>query len=86
MTSYDETLSSEHLHVALEAARVAARRGHEVTLFEANDHLGGALELWARLPGRGFYRHSIDWWEKELDRLGVTVYRPGVVTVNQYLP
>ena len=57
----------------LEAARVAARRGHAVTLLEAREHLGGALELWARLPGRGFYRHSIDWWEKELARLGVAV-------------
>jgi dimethylglycine catabolism A len=52
---------------------VAALRGHEVTLLEANDHLGGALELWARLPGRGFYRHAIDWWGKELAWLGVTV-------------
>ncbi|MDG2002012.1 MAG: FAD-dependent oxidoreductase [Novosphingobium sp.] len=57
----------------LEAARVAARRGHTVTLLEARDQLGGALELWARLPGREFYSHAIAWWEAELDRLGVTV-------------
>jgi pyruvate/2-oxoglutarate dehydrogenase complex dihydrolipoamide dehydrogenase (E3) component len=57
----------------LEAARVAALRGHEVTLFEAKDHLGGALELWARLPGREFYRHAIAWWEAELGRLGATL-------------
>jgi len=53
----------------LEAARVAALRGHEVTLFEARDELGGGLELWARLPGREFYRHAIDWWRRELSRL-----------------
>ena len=29
MTSYDETLSSEHLHVALEAARAAAKISRE---------------------------------------------------------
>ncbi|MCB2073085.1 MAG: FAD-dependent oxidoreductase [Novosphingobium sp.] len=57
----------------LEAARVAALRGHEVTLLEARDGLGGALALWASLPGREFYRHAIDWWESELDRLGVDV-------------
>ena len=57
----------------LEAARVAALRGHEVTLFEGRDQLGGALELWARLPGREFYHHAIAWWEAELERLGVTV-------------
>ena len=59
----------------LESARVAALRGHEVTLFEARNELGGGLELWARLPGREFYRHAIDWWQRELVRLGVTVHR-----------
>ncbi|MFV8817546.1 FAD-dependent oxidoreductase [Haliea sp. E17] len=57
----------------LEAARVAALRGHQVTLFEARDALGGGLELWARLPGREFYRHAVEWWERELARLGVEV-------------
>lgn len=57
----------------LEAARVAALRGHRVTLFEARDCLGGGLELWSRLPGREFYRHAVDWWERELTRLGVVV-------------
>ena len=55
------------------AARVAALRGHGVTLFEARDCLGGGLELWSRLPGREFYRHAVDWWEHELARLGVDV-------------
>jgi 2,4-dienoyl-CoA reductase (NADPH2) len=57
----------------LEAARTAALRGHAVTLIEGRDWLGGALELWARLPGREFYRRAIDWWVRELERLGVTV-------------
>jgi len=57
----------------LEAARVAALRGHRVTLFEARDRLGGGLELWSRLPSREFYGHAVDWWERDLQRLGVTV-------------
>jgi len=44
-----------------------------VQLLESRDTLGGALELWARLPGREDYRKAIDWWERELARLGVTV-------------
>src|SRR5699024_7620703 len=63
----------------LEAARVAARRGHDVTLFDARPQLGGGLELWAQLPGRGFYRHAIDWWRSELVRLGVTVHKENPV-------
>ncbi|MCV7234609.1 hypothetical protein BST20_23135 [Mycobacterium branderi] len=57
----------------LEAARVAALRGHGVTLVEAREDLGGAFALWARLPGREFYRHAIDWWARELERLHVTI-------------
>ncbi|CAN7342653.1 NAD(P)-binding protein [Phenylobacterium sp. LjRoot219] len=57
----------------LEAARVAALRGHEVELWEARDRLGGALALWASLPGREFFLKSVEWWERELRRLGVTI-------------
>jgi 2,4-dienoyl-CoA reductase-like NADH-dependent reductase (Old Yellow Enzyme family) len=57
----------------LEAARTCALRGHEVTLIEARDELGGAFKLWASLPGREFYIKAIDWWTREIVRLGVTV-------------
>jgi 2,4-dienoyl-CoA reductase-like NADH-dependent reductase (Old Yellow Enzyme family)/thioredoxin reductase len=57
----------------MEAARVAALRGHEVVLLEARERLGGALALWAELPGRAHYRPAIEWWSRELDRLGVEV-------------
>lgn len=69
----------------LEAARVAALRGHEVTLFEARGELGGALELWSRLPGREFYRHAPDWWDRELARLGVAVRRGQVASAEDVL-
>jgi 2,4-dienoyl-CoA reductase-like NADH-dependent reductase (Old Yellow Enzyme family) len=59
----------------LEAARVSALKGHEVTLFEARPQLGGALALWASLPGREFFRKSIEWWEREINRLGVKIRR-----------
>lgn len=57
----------------LEAARVSALRGHEVTLIEARDKLGGALALWASLPGREFFMKAVDWWERELKRLGISI-------------
>jgi 2,4-dienoyl-CoA reductase-like NADH-dependent reductase (Old Yellow Enzyme family) len=57
----------------MEAARVAARRGHRVTLIEQRARLGGALALWAGLPGREHYGAAVDWWERDLARLGVEV-------------
>ena len=57
----------------LEAARVCALRGHRVTLIEARERVGGALALWAGLPGREFFQTSIDWWVRELKRLEVTI-------------
>ena len=57
----------------LEAARVAALRGHEVTLFEARGRLGGGLALWADLPARAEYHKAMDWWQRELHLLGVDI-------------
>jgi hypothetical protein len=57
----------------LEAARTGALRGHDVTLIEARTWLGGAFALWAGLPGRAAYRLAIDWWQRELERLGVII-------------
>ncbi len=59
----------------LEAARVSALRGHDVTLLEARAELGGGLALWASLPGREWYQKGIDWWQRELGRLDVRVLR-----------
>ncbi|ORA10371.1 hypothetical protein BST14_20510 [Mycobacterium arosiense ATCC BAA-1401 = DSM 45069] len=66
----------------LEAARVAALRGHDVTVVEARGELGGAFALWTRLPGREFYRHAVDWWARELERLEVAIRLETVATAE----
>lgn len=57
----------------LEAARVAALRGHEVVLFEAAGRLGGQVLLGARASWRRDLIGLVDWRAAELKRLGVTV-------------
>ena len=55
----------------LEAARVAAERGHEVTMFEASEEAGGQVRLASRSPRRRDLIGIVDWRLSELDRLGV---------------
>ena len=58
----------------LEAARVSAERGHDVTLFEAQDQPGGQIRLITRTRRRAEMLGIIDWRMAELDRLGVTMH------------
>jgi 2-enoate reductase len=57
----------------LEAARVAAVKGHHVMLFEKDNFLGGQLRAAARTPFKKELRQLIDWWESQLRKLGVNV-------------
>lgn len=59
----------------LEAARVAAERGHVVTLVEATHELGGAFRLAGRQPQRGQILDLLAWYERQLERLDVDVRR-----------
>lgn len=57
----------------MEAARVAALRGHQVTLYEREPELGGLLRLESHYPGRGIYRNALGWFEVQLAKAGVKV-------------
>ncbi len=57
----------------LEAARVAGERGHRVVLAEAGPRLGGAFRLAGEQPRRGQITNLIDWYERQLTKLGVEI-------------
>ncbi len=57
----------------LEAARVAALRGHRVTLHESSEHLGGQLRIWTRLDSRRELRRIVEWQHRQLERLQVQI-------------
>ncbi len=59
----------------LEAARVAALRGHIVSLYEKSETLGGTLRLAALAPGRDRLALAVDWLEQQVRKLGVAIYR-----------
>ena len=57
----------------MEAARVAAERGHNVTLAEASDKLGGQFRLAGLTPRRQQIIDYLDWFERQLTKLQVKV-------------
>jgi len=58
----------------LEAARVAAERGHTVDLYERGTRLGGVLEPAATPEFKRELHRMVDWWEVEMARLGVRIH------------
>jgi 2,4-dienoyl-CoA reductase-like NADH-dependent reductase (Old Yellow Enzyme family)/thioredoxin reductase len=59
----------------MEAARVAAGRGHRVTLIERTEGLGGQLRLAARQPKREEIGEFLAWLERQLTQLQVEIRR-----------
>ncbi len=57
----------------MEAARVAAERGHQVTLCEALGDLGGQFRLAGLAPRRGQITELMGWYLRQLEQLGVEV-------------
>ncbi len=51
----------------------AARRGHDVTLFDGADHIGGQLKLATVVPGKYDYAAAIEGFEAQLQAAGVAM-------------
>jgi 2,4-dienoyl-CoA reductase (NADPH2) len=54
-------------------AAVAAERGHQVTLFEKDAHLGGQFNLAERIPGKEEYRYTIEYFTYQLQKYQVEI-------------
>ena len=57
-----------------EAALVAAKRGHDVTLYEKDNRLGGAYRLAAASPSKMEVERLFSYFERALPRAGVKVF------------
>jgi 2,4-dienoyl-CoA reductase (NADPH2) len=54
-------------------ALTAAERGHWVTLFDAAPEIGGQFNLARRIPGKEEFSETLRYFDRSLDRAGVTL-------------
>ena len=66
----------------MEAARVAALRGHEVTLYEKGDRLGGQLNLLATTPNWDEWADVARYFATQVEKAGVKVVLGREVTAE----
>jgi thioredoxin reductase len=67
----------------MEAARVAAERGHRVTLFEKHAELGGAMLYVCLVPGKEKMRWYLDWIRDQILELDVDIRLNHAPTVEE---
>ena len=58
----------------LSFATVAAERGHEVHLFEADGEIGGQFNMAKRIPGKEEFHETIRYFRKRLEKTGVHLH------------
>ncbi len=61
----------------------AASRGHDITLFEASDRVGGQFHMAMQVPGKEEFVETIRYFEKQLELTGVTVKLSHKVTEEE---
>ena len=66
----------------LSTAITAAARGHNVTLFDRADEIGGQLNMAKQVPGKEEFFGLVDWYRTMLDQQGVSVHLGREVTAD----
>jgi len=69
----------------LSAATVAAERGHQVTLFEASNRIGGQFNVAMQIPGKEEFAETIRYFGRKLETTGVQVALNRRVTREELL-
>ena len=69
----------------LSAATVAAECGHDVTLFDSSDRVGGQFNIAMQVPGKEEFAQTLRYFARRLDITGVTVKLNQRVTREELL-
>ena len=69
----------------VEAARIAALRGHTVDLYEASDEIGGQINLADKPPFKDHFKLLKPYLERQLELTGVSVHLGTQVSKNDIL-
>ena len=89
-TQFNETPAASPRKIAvigsgpagLSCATTAAARGHDVTLFEAADHIGGQINLACAVPGKTEYKELLRYYRARMDATGMTLRSGMTVTAE----
>jgi 2,4-dienoyl-CoA reductase-like NADH-dependent reductase (Old Yellow Enzyme family)/thioredoxin reductase len=57
----------------MEAARIAALRGHKVTIFEKENELGGILRICCMVPTKSKMKWYMDWIREQVSKLPIDI-------------
>ena len=68
----------------LSAATVAAECGHDVTLFDSSDSVGGQFKIAMQIPGKEEFAETIRYFRRQIDLTGVKL-RLGVRVTREQL-
>ncbi len=69
----------------LSAATVAAQCGHQVTLFDSSDAVGGQFKIAMQIPGKEEFAETVRYFRRQLDITGVNLQLGVRVTREQLL-
>jgi len=69
----------------LSAATVAAECGHQVTLFDSSDSVGGQFKIAMQIPGKEEFAETIRYFRKKIDLTGVELRLGERVTREQLI-
>lgn len=67
----------------LSCAAIAGERGHDVTIFEARDHIGGQFTYASRIPGKEEFKEQIRYYEVMIKKYNIDLKLNHKVTAEE---